>query len=116
MTVPEITDTINEFDYRLIEEKTEEKEKHRKRRKNTIKKKIKLMQTINDGIAMPSAGFINHDEQNPQRSECYIKLPKNSNTQHWIKQLTSKMSRKYEDMPLKGNKYRRLFDYYWTLY
>ena len=39
MTVTEITDTINEFDYRLIEEKTEEKEKHRKRRKNTIKKK-----------------------------------------------------------------------------
>ena len=46
----------------------------------------------------------------------YIKYPKNSNCQKWIKRETSRRQRNREDMPTKGNYYRRLFDYWWTLY
>lgn len=46
----------------------------------------------------------------------YIKFPKNSNCQKWIKRETSRRQRNCEDMPIKGNYYRRLFDYWWTLY
>ena len=46
----------------------------------------------------------------------YIKYPKNSNCQRWMKRLTSKKTRKAEDISVKGNDYRRIFDYWWTLY
>ena len=46
----------------------------------------------------------------------YIKHPKNSNCQRWIKRQTSKRVRHYKDLPVKGSHYRRLFDYWWTLY
>lgn len=46
----------------------------------------------------------------------YIKYPKNSNCQRWIKRETSLRIRRCRDVPAKGNYYRRLFDYWWTLY
>ena len=46
----------------------------------------------------------------------YIKYPKNSNCQRWMKRETSRKSRNCQDLPRKGNYYRRLFDYWWTLY
>ena len=46
----------------------------------------------------------------------YIKYPKNSNCQRWMKRETSRKFRNCQDLPRKGNYYRRLFDYWWTLY
>lgn len=46
----------------------------------------------------------------------YIKYPKNSNCQNWCKRASSARVRKYMDLPHKGNSYRRVFDYWWTLY
>ncbi len=46
----------------------------------------------------------------------YIKYPKNSNCQQWIKRETSKRTRRCKELPAKGNHYRHLFDYWWTLY
>ena len=46
----------------------------------------------------------------------YIKYPKNSNCQRWIKRETSRRIRSCRNAPAKGNFYRRLFDYWWTLY
>ena len=46
----------------------------------------------------------------------YIKYPKNSNCQNWCKKASSARVRKYMDLPHKGNSYRRVFDYWWTLY
>ena len=46
----------------------------------------------------------------------YIKYPKNSNCQRWMKQETSRKFRNCQDLPRKGNYYRCLFDYWWTLY
>ena len=46
----------------------------------------------------------------------YIKYPKNSNCQRWCKKVSNARVRKYMDLPSKGNSYRRVFDYWWTLY
>ena len=49
-------------------------------------------------------------------SSKYIMYPKNSNRQRWMKRKTSRKVRNCGDVPKKGNYYRRLFDYWWTLY
>ena len=51
-----------------------------------------------------------------ENGKAYIKYPKNSNCQRWIKRETSRRIRSCRNAPAKGNFYRRLFDYWWTLY
>ena len=46
----------------------------------------------------------------------YIKYPKNSKCQRWLKRVSSKKVRTYPCLPRKGNGYRRVFDYWWALY
>lgn len=66
----------------------------------------------------PNIGYIDWDFNGTTllHSGKYIKNPKNSNRQRWIKRATSKRYRKNLSLPRKGNHYRRLFDYWWTLY
>ena len=67
---------------------------------------------------VPHAGYIDYgfDGDTLLHSGKYIKYPKNSNCQRWMKQETSRKFRNCQDLPRKGNHYRRLFDYWWTLY
>ena len=67
---------------------------------------------------VPHAGYVDWSFEGEHPVPCgkYIKYPKNSNCQRWIKRQTSKRVRRYKDMPVKGNHYRRVFDYWWTLY
>lgn len=46
----------------------------------------------------------------------HIKYPKNSNCQRWLKRVSGKKVRAYPCLPQKGNGYRKVFDYWWTLY
>ena len=46
----------------------------------------------------------------------YIKYPKNSKCQKWLKRVSGKKVRAYPYLPQKGNGYRKVFDYWWTLY
>lgn len=45
----------------------------------------------------------------------YIKYPKNSNRQQYLKKQSSRRVRHYPCLPPKGNGYRRVFDYWWEL-
>lgn len=45
-----------------------------------------------------------------------IRYPNSSRCQRWIKRETSGKVRRCDTLPCKGNHYRRLFDYWWTLY
>ena len=67
---------------------------------------------------VPHAGYVDwgFDGSTLLHSGKYIKYPKNSNCQRWMKRLTSKKARRYPELTRKGNQYRRLFDYWWTLY
>lgn len=46
----------------------------------------------------------------------YIKYPKNSKRQRWLKRVSSKKVRACPCLPQKGNGYRKVFDYWWALY
>lgn len=48
----------------------------------------------------------------------YIKYPHDSEMRSYFKKYSNRKVRraKYDDIPMKGNGYRRQFDYWWTLY
>ena len=73
---------------------------------------------INYGGYAPHRGYIDwgFSGRTLLHTGKYIKYPKNSNCQRWIKRETSLRIRRCRDVPAKGNYYRRLFDYWWTLY
>jgi len=88
------------------------------RRRMKVRKNDLLLGIINRGGYNPHAGYVDWDFEGRTllHSGKYIKYPKNSNCQRWIKRYTSKRMRKCPYLPQKGNHYRRLFDYWWTLY
>ena len=81
-------------------------------------KKFDRLYKIVTSSYIPHAGYVdwNYDGSRFVPTGKYIKYPQNSNCQRWIKRQTSKRTRHYIDLPGKGNYYRRLFDYWWTLY
>ena len=87
------------------------------RREMRIRKNDALMRIVTRRY-VPHAGYIDYgfDGDTLLHSGKYIKYPKNSNCQRWMKRETSRKSRNCRDLPRKGNYYRRLFDYWWTLY
>ena len=118
MTETELSERIAE----LLNESgaTHQKEKcrRRNRRINKICKNDALLQIINYGGYAPHRGYIDwgFDGRTLLHTGKYIKYPKNSNCQKWMKRETGRRVRNCRDIPTKGNYYRRLFDYWWTLY
>ena len=92
--------------------------RRRMRRATKVKKNDDLLQIINYGGYAPHRGYIDwgFNEKTLLHSGKYIKYPKNSNCQKWMKRETSRRVRSCKEVPPKGNFYRRLFDYWWTLY
>ncbi|MDD3231425.1 MAG: hypothetical protein PHE09_19765 [Oscillospiraceae bacterium] len=87
------------------------------RRQRHIRKNDELMRIVTRAY-VPHAGYIDWGfiGETLLHSGKYIKYPKNSNCQKWIKRETSRRIRNCQYVPRKGNFYRRLFDYWWTLY
>lgn len=81
-------------------------------------RKYKRLFSIVTNSYVPHAGYVDWSIVDGRHipNGTYIKYPKNSNCQQWIKRETSGRQRRCSDMPHKGNFYRRLFDYWWTLY
>ncbi|MBR1454836.1 MAG: hypothetical protein IJ593_09395 [Lachnospiraceae bacterium] len=94
------------------------KERHRKRRKSRVYRNDRLLKIINTKKYAPHIGYIDYgfDGDTLLHSGKYIKYPKNSNVRKDIKRSTSKRIRRYGLTTKKGNQYRRLLDYWWTLY
>lgn len=119
-----MTETVlNERIAELLENESSEvhqrnKSRRRLRRIREVQKSDKLLRIINYGSYSPHRGYIDwgFDGRTLLHSGKYIKYPKNSNCQRWIKLETSRRIRNCRSIPVKGNFYRRLFDYWWTLY
>ena len=81
-------------------------------------RKLKRLYRIVTRGYIPHAGYTSGSYVNGQHvpTGTYIKYPKNSCRQRWCKKASSARVRKYMDLPHKGNSYRRVFDYWWTLY
>lgn len=114
---------IKREDRALLETKSSKahqrsKDRNRLRRIHEIQKSDRLLRIINYGGYAPHRGYIDwgFDGQTLLHSGKHIKYPKNSNCQRWIKRETSRKIRNCRSTPVKGNFYRRLFDYWWTLY
>lgn len=81
-------------------------------------RKFKRLYRIVTCCYVPHAGYTSWSYVDGQHvpTGTYIKYPKNSNRQRWCKKASSARVRRYMDLPGKGNSYRRVFDYWWTLY
>lgn len=80
-------------------------------------KKKRLMAIINRGGYNPARGCVDWGMVDGQWQPVgkHIKYPKNSNQQSFYKRHSNKVARRNE-LPKKGNGYRKHFDYWWTLY
>lgn len=109
-------DELQENDSRNAHQR--QKARRRLQRGTSIRKADRLLRIINYGGYAPHRGYIDwgFSGRTLLHTGKYIKYPKNSNCQRWIKRETSLRIRRCRDVPAKGNYYRRLFDYWWTLY
>ena len=67
----------------------------------------------------PNIGYIMGDYEELTtllHSGLHIQYMKSSNCQQYLKRKANHMVRKYRGLPKKGNQYRKVFDYWWTLY
>ena len=119
MTETALNERIAELSERESAE-AHQRNKNRRRmcRVREIQKNDRLLRIINYGGYAPHRGYVDwgFDGRTLLHSGKYIKYPKNSNCQRWIKRETSRKIRNCRSAPVKGNFYRRLFDYWWTLY
>ncbi len=99
-------------------ERRKMKDRRRLHRIRSIRKNDRLLRIINYGWYAPHIGYIDwgYDGRTLLHSGKYIKYPRNSQLQKWMKRKTSRRIRCCRGVPKKGNYYRRLFDYWWTLY
>ena len=87
-------------------------------RREQEQKRFKHLYKIVTSSYVPHAGYVDWSFEGDRfvPTGKYIKYPKNSNCQRWMKRETSRRARRSKNLPPKGNHYRRLFDYWWTLY
>lgn len=87
------------------------------RRKVRRAKDRRLRTIIEQSCYGPHRGYLDYGRVDGvwQPIGTHIKYPKASRKQQWIKRATSHRMRK-ADIPRKGNYYRRLFDYWNTMY
>ncbi len=100
------------------QERQKQAKRRRMRRITRVKKNDELLRIINYGGYAPHRGYIDwgFDGETLLHSGKYIKYPKNSNCQRWMKRETSRRVRNCKEVTKKVNFHRRLFDYWWTLY
>lgn len=87
--------------------------RRRLRRVRDIQKSDRLLHIINYGGCAPHRGYIDwgFDGRTLLHTGKYIKYPKNSRGQRWIKRETSRRIRSCRNTQAKGNFYRHFFAY-----
>jgi len=120
MTETELSARIEEIESQRTDRSTQQvnRKTGRRYRRQMRTQKTARLRTIVTSSYVPHAGYVQWEcvdgEWIPAGK--YIKYPKNSKRQKWCKRETSKIMRNSTEVSGKGNFYRRLFDYWWTLY
>lgn len=88
------------------------------RRRKGHEKLDRLLAIIQTSRYGPHRGYVDWDFEGRTllHTDKYIKYPKNSKCQRWLKRVSSKKVRACPCLPQKRNGYRKVFDYWWTLY
>ena len=90
----------------------------RSRRRKGQEKTDRRLAIIQLSGYAPHRGYVdwNFEGKTLLHTGYYIKYPKNSKCQRWLKRISGKRVRAYPCLPQKGNGYRKVFDYWWMLY
>ena len=90
----------------------------RYRRRKGQEKSDRLLEIIQTACYGPHHGYVDwgFEGKTLLHTGKYIKYPKNSKCQRWLKRVSNKKVRTCPYLPKKGNGYRRVFDYWWALY
>lgn len=88
------------------------------RRRKGQEKSDRLLAIIQTARYGPHRGYVDYgfEGRTLLHTGYYIKYPKNSKCQRWLKRVSNKKVRAYPSFPQKGDGYRRVFDYWWSLY
>lgn len=88
------------------------------RRLQSIKHGEKLLFLIRHLGYAPHIGYIDggFDGGRLLHRGVHIKQPGSSSAQQYLKRKTSRAVRRCAELPPKGNRYRRLVEYWWALY
>ena len=106
MTESELREKITGFpENEFFEAHLRSKGHRRLRRYQDIQKSDRLLRIINYGGYAPYHGYIDwgFDGQTMLHTGKYIKYPKDSNCQRWIKRGTSRRSRRCRNVSVKEN-------------
>ena len=90
----------------------------RYRRRKGREKSDRLLAIIQNAGYGPHRGYVDwgFEGRTLLHTGKYIKYPKNSRCQRWLKRVSSKKVRRCPCLPSKGNGYRKVCDYWWSLY
>lgn len=88
------------------------------RREQAVKKRNKRMEIVTRRRYNPFAGYVECDwvDDKFQPVGNHIKFPKNSNAQRYYKNQSNRRVRRYKGSLPNGNGYRKLYEYWWTLF
>lgn len=86
-----------------------------RRRMNYLKKK-RLMEIVKTGCNRSFYKNWECADGSFHRLYDYIRYPKNSNRKRFLKNCSNRKIRREREESMKGNQYRKIFDYWWELY
>lgn len=88
------------------------------RKEQSVKKHNRLMELINGHCYNPARGYVDWGFVDGvwQPVGNHIKYPKNSNRQRYHKNQSNRKVRRFDGPIPNGNAYRKLYEYWWTLY
>lgn len=89
------------------------------RRIQRVRHDDRLLFLIQHSGYAPNIGYIIGDYEEKTtllHSGLHIKYMKSSSRQQYLKRKANRKARKYHTLPKKGNQYRKVFEYWWTLY
>lgn len=85
-----------------------------RRRMNYLKKK-RLMEIVKSGYNYSFYTNWEYTDGSFHRLYDYIRYPQNSNRKRFLKKYSNRKVRRAQGESMKGNQYRKVFDYWWEL-
>lgn len=89
------------------------------RRTQCVRHSDHLLFLIQHSRYAPNMGYIKGDYERLRallHSGLHVQYMKSSNCQRYLKRRSNRKVRKYFGLSKKGNQYRKVFEYWWTLY
>ena len=110
---------VSEKDARLCQTSGGRQTGRQYRRIQRVRHDDRLLFLIQHSGYAPNIGYIIGDYEEKTtlfHSSLHIKYMKSSSRQQYLKRKANRKVRKYCGLSGKGNRYRKVFDYWWELY